>query len=194
MRLSTGGKLIAIMATMLAPLGLIALLASVESAHSNRVARQTATRLVVQEGAGRVSGAIGRLALALRATATAEGRALRRAVGSGEIGIVVGTQGLAGLRFQKLGLAVIDEEQRFGEGDKAKLTGMAKHVLTMTATPHLTGGVPDGTEAISGVQTLSRGLTNAAGQTVASIDPLARRIGGIGSAGIVGMGDGPHIP
>jgi RHS repeat-associated protein len=38
--------------------------------------------------------------------------------------------------------------------------------LTMTATPHLTGGVPDGTEAISGVQTLARAYTNAAGQVV----------------------------
>jgi RHS repeat-associated protein len=38
--------------------------------------------------------------------------------------------------------------------------------FTMTATPHLTNGVPDGTEAVSGVQTLSRSLTNAAGQVV----------------------------
>jgi RHS repeat-associated protein len=36
--------------------------------------------------------------------------------------------------------------------------------LTMTATPHLTGGVPDGTEAISNVQTLSRTYTNSGGQ------------------------------
>ncbi|MFL5241992.1 MAG: RHS repeat domain-containing protein [Gemmataceae bacterium] len=38
--------------------------------------------------------------------------------------------------------------------------------LTMSATPHLTGGVPDGTEAISGLQTLARAYTNAAGQVV----------------------------
>jgi RHS repeat-associated protein len=36
--------------------------------------------------------------------------------------------------------------------------------LTMTATPHLTGGVPDGTETISNLQTLSRDYTNSAGQ------------------------------
>src|SRR5262249_39316545 len=36
--------------------------------------------------------------------------------------------------------------------------------LTMTATPHLTGGVPDGTESISGVQSLSRNYTNSGGQ------------------------------
>ncbi|HEV3447791.1 MAG TPA: DUF4214 domain-containing protein [Gemmataceae bacterium] len=38
--------------------------------------------------------------------------------------------------------------------------------LTMTATPHLTGGVPDGTEAVSNVQTLSRQYASAAGQLV----------------------------
>jgi YD repeat-containing protein len=37
----------------------------------------------------------------------------------------------------------------------------------MTATPHPTNGVPDGTEAISGLQTLTRDYTNAAGQVVA---------------------------
>ncbi len=38
--------------------------------------------------------------------------------------------------------------------------------LSMTATPHLSNGVSDGTEAVSGVQTLSRTLTNAAGPYV----------------------------
>ena len=42
--------------------------------------------------------------------------------------------------------------------------------LTMTATPHLTNGVPDGTEAISGLQSLSRSLINAAGQEVEEDD------------------------
>jgi RHS repeat-associated protein len=36
--------------------------------------------------------------------------------------------------------------------------------LTMSATPHLTSGVPDGTESIGSVQTLSRSLTNTGGQ------------------------------
>jgi hypothetical protein len=42
--------------------------------------------------------------------------------------------------------------------------------LTMTATPHLTGGAPDGTEAIGNVVTLSRTYTNSAGQDVRSDD------------------------
>src|SRR5262249_17643810 len=36
--------------------------------------------------------------------------------------------------------------------------------LTMSATPHTTGGVPDGTEPISNVQTLSRTYVSAGGQ------------------------------
>jgi RHS repeat-associated protein len=40
-------------------------------------------------------------------------------------------------------------------------------VFTMTATPHLTNSAPDGTEAISGLQTLTRDYTNKAGQVTA---------------------------
>ncbi len=40
--------------------------------------------------------------------------------------------------------------------------------LSMSATPHLTSGVPDGTESVSNLQTLARSLTNAQGQTTES--------------------------
>jgi YD repeat-containing protein len=36
--------------------------------------------------------------------------------------------------------------------------------FSMSAAPHLTGGLPDGTEAVGGLQTLSRSYPNAAGQ------------------------------
>ena len=42
--------------------------------------------------------------------------------------------------------------------------------FTMSATPHVTGGVPDGTEAISNLQTLSRDYTNSGGQLVRTDD------------------------
>src|SRR5262249_34460266 len=42
--------------------------------------------------------------------------------------------------------------------------------FTMTAAPHTTGGVPDGTEAVGSLQTLSRSYTNAAGQVVTQED------------------------
>src|SRR5262249_13156664 len=44
--------------------------------------------------------------------------------------------------------------------------GSYLETLTMSATPHLTNGAPDGTEAISNLQTLSRDYSNAAGQVV----------------------------
>jgi hypothetical protein len=48
--------------------------------------------------------------------------------------------------------------------------GSYTETLTMSATPHVTGGVPDGTEAISNLQTLSRSYTNSAGQVVSKDD------------------------
>jgi RHS repeat-associated protein len=53
------------------------------------------------------------------------------------------------------------------EVSRDDLSGSYTEALTMTATPHLTGGVPDGTEAVSGVAALSRDYTNSAGQVVA---------------------------
>ncbi|MFO1057151.1 MAG: TRCF domain-containing protein [Dongiaceae bacterium] len=65
--------------------------------------------------------------------------ATRRGLADGSVGIVVGTTALLSgkVRFARLGLLVIDEEQRFGEGDKARLRALAAalHCLTMTATP-----------------------------------------------------------
>jgi RHS repeat-associated protein len=42
--------------------------------------------------------------------------------------------------------------------------GSYSETLTMSAAPHVTGGAPDGTEAIANVQSLSRAVTNSAGQ------------------------------
>jgi ATP-dependent DNA helicase RecG len=53
--------------------------------------------------------------------------------------LVIGTQSLIqeGLRYAKLGLVVIDEQQRFGVKDRALMDqkGRNPHVLVMTATP-----------------------------------------------------------
>ncbi len=72
----------------------------------------------------------------------ADKAAVRRGLADGSIGIVVGTQAVAapGLRFARLGLVVIDEEQRFGEVQKQALLQQdsdegAVHALVMTATP-----------------------------------------------------------
>lgn len=68
-----------------------------------------------------------------------EARAVKKGLADGSIRIVIGTHALAakGVTFKELGLVIIDEEQRFGTGQKAKLRNLAAcgHVLTLTATP-----------------------------------------------------------
>lgn len=61
-------------------------------------------------------------------------------VAGGEIAIVIGTHALisAKVEFQHLAFAIIDEQHRFGTGQRAKLTqkdGRIPHLLSMTATP-----------------------------------------------------------
>ena len=74
-----------------------------------------------------------------RLSSPAEARAAKASLADGSVQIVIGTQMIAGktVRFADLGLVVIDEEQRFGAADKAKLRalGQGVHVLTLTATP-----------------------------------------------------------
>ncbi|MBV6645955.1 MAG: ATP-dependent DNA helicase RecG [Cyclobacteriaceae bacterium] len=70
-----------------------------------------------------------------------ERKLLHEALASGVIHILVGTHALIEekVRFQNLGLAVIDEQHRFGVAQRAKLWQKNKetypHVLVMTATP-----------------------------------------------------------
>ncbi|PZP85447.1 MAG: ATP-dependent DNA helicase RecG [Azospirillum brasilense] len=64
---------------------------------------------------------------------------LQAALASGAVKLVVGTHALFQdeVTFQKLGLVVVDEQHRFGVGQRMKLTakGDAPHLLQMTATP-----------------------------------------------------------
>lgn len=63
----------------------------------------------------------------------------KEGLADGSVNIVVGTHALfAGtLKFQNLGLLIVDEEQRFGVKQKEKLKELKNnvHVLTLTATP-----------------------------------------------------------
>ncbi len=60
-------------------------------------------------------------------------------IGSGAVGIVVGTHALIeqNVQFKRLGLAIIDEQHRFGVMQRSTLTskGYDPDVLVMTATP-----------------------------------------------------------
>lgn len=70
---------------------------------------------------------------------TSERNQLQQQIAAGEIDIVVGTQAVASssVEFNKLGLAVIDEQHKFGVKKRASLrqTGLDPHYLVMTATP-----------------------------------------------------------
>jgi len=74
-----------------------------------------------------------------RLSSAAERKAVKSGLADGSIGIVVGTAAVAakGIAYRDLGLIVIDEEQRFGAADKARLRRLNEnaHVLTLTATP-----------------------------------------------------------
>ncbi len=73
-------------------------------------------------------------------TGSAEGAAsARAAIGRGEVDIAVGTHALIqrSVSFRRLGLAVIDEQHRFGVEQRRLLQGKGERpdVLVMTATP-----------------------------------------------------------
>jgi transcription-repair coupling factor (superfamily II helicase) len=62
-----------------------------------------------------------------------------RGIARGEVDIVIGTHGLLSkkVEFSRLGLLIVDEEHRFGVGQKEKIKEMSRNidVMTLTATP-----------------------------------------------------------
>ena len=73
-----------------------------------------------------------------RLSSAAEQKAVKAGLADGSISIVIGTAAVAGkaVKYGNLQLVIIDEEQRFGAADKAKLRGLHDgHVLTLSATP-----------------------------------------------------------
>ncbi|HEY41686.1 MAG TPA: ATP-dependent DNA helicase RecG [Dehalococcoidia bacterium] len=79
------------------------------------------------------------VALLMGATPAARKRELHRQIQNGDIDIVIGTHALIQkeVEFQRLGLAVIDEQHRFGVAQRSTLRqkGFNPHVFVMTATP-----------------------------------------------------------
>ncbi|MFC4594919.1 helicase-related protein [Sphingobium tyrosinilyticum] len=73
-----------------------------------------------------------------RLSSPAEKRAVKAGLADGSIDIVIGTGAVVGkgVSYAKLGLVVIDEEQKFGAADKKRLRGSAEvHLLALSATP-----------------------------------------------------------
>ncbi len=63
----------------------------------------------------------------------------KRGLAAGDVDIVIGTHALLGrtVKFKRLGLVIVDEEQHFGVVQKERLKELRAdvHVLTLTATP-----------------------------------------------------------
>ena len=83
-----------------------------------------------------------RTALLTGSSKTSERREIHSGLEDGSIGIIVGTHALLedNVVFHNLGLAIIDEQHRFGVEQRSKLwrkasCGAPPHVLVMTATP-----------------------------------------------------------
>lgn len=72
-------------------------------------------------------------------TKVAKRRQIHSQLSTGELPLLVGTHALIqdAVNFHRLGLAVIDEQHRFGVEQRARLLakGQSPHVLSMTATP-----------------------------------------------------------
>ena len=79
------------------------------------------------------------IAVMSRLKGTASNRATAKMCGKGEVDMVIGTHRLLSkdVRFKKLGLLVIDEEQRFGVKAKEKIKELktSVDVLSLSATP-----------------------------------------------------------
>jgi transcription-repair coupling factor (superfamily II helicase) len=125
-----------------------------------------------------------------RLVPAADARAAREGLADGSVDIVVGTHAILskGVDFKRLGLVVVDEEQRFGVTHKERLKALRApgaggagtegnvHVLTLTATP-----IPRTLQmALSGIRELSVIATPpvdrlAVRTTVSPFDPVVVR-------------------
>ncbi len=90
-----------------------------------------------------------------RMVSSRDATAIKDGVAAGDVNIVVGTHAVLSkqIRFNNLGLVIVDEEQHFGVAQKERLKDLRKevHVLTMTATP-----IPRTLQmALSGVREMS---------------------------------------
>ena len=95
---------------------------------------------------------VGRLS---RLVPAAEAKATKEGLADGSIDIVIGTHALLAksIDFKRLGLVIVDEEQRFGVTHKERLKALKAdvHMLTLTATP-----IPRTLQmAMSGIRDLS---------------------------------------
>jgi ATP-dependent DNA helicase RecG len=119
----------------------LAILTAIEAGH--QAALMAPTEILAEQHARTLTGLLAPLGISpVLLSHGVRGRArdsVRAAIAAGETSCVVGTHALVqeGVDFQRLGLAVVDEQHRFGVSQRATLRGKGEHpdVLVMTATP-----------------------------------------------------------
>ena len=123
---------------------IVALIAAVVAMENGlQVAFMAPTELLAEQHFATIGRILGegarRVDLLTSATSPAARRRVASALESGEPRLVVGTHALVqeSVRFRSLGLAIIDEQHRFGVMQRARLRdkGSRPDVLVMTATP-----------------------------------------------------------
>lgn len=120
---------------------LISMLAAMENSH--QTALMVPTEILAEQHARNIKRILAkspyRVELLSGSLKPADKRRLRQSIQSGEVNAVVGTHALIqeSVSFERLGLAIIDEQHRFGVMQRAALRarGMNPDVLVMTATP-----------------------------------------------------------
>jgi ATP-dependent DNA helicase RecG len=102
------------------------------------------TEILAQQHAQTINSLLGKLPVTIRlltgSTKAAERKKIIKELATGEIKILIGTHAVIEevVKFQNLGIVIIDEQHRFGVAQRAKLwekAEMAPHILVMTATP-----------------------------------------------------------
>jgi ATP-dependent DNA helicase RecG len=123
---------------------IVAVLAAVLAMENGQqVAFMAPTEILAEQHFATISkllaGSRYRVGLLTGQTGAADRRILRKALTAGELHLVVGTHALVqtAVRFRSLGLAIIDEQHRFGVLQRATLRekGLSPDMLVMTATP-----------------------------------------------------------
>jgi ATP-dependent DNA helicase RecG len=119
----------------------VAMLAAIQSGY--QAALMAPTEVLAEQHYRKLVGWFNLMHLSVElltgSTKIAKRREIHSQLETGELPVLVGTHALIQdtVNFHKLGLAVIDEQHRFGVQQRAKLQqkGESPHVLTMTATP-----------------------------------------------------------
>ena len=117
--------------------------AFVAASNGRQVAVVVPTTLLARQHfrtfAERFEGQALRVAQLSRLVSTKEAKAVRDGLADGSVDVVIGTHALLAksVHFARLGLVVVDEEQRFGVKQKERLKALRTnvHMLTLTATP-----------------------------------------------------------